>query len=101
MANVPTITLCWTTRERLPAAQNVRVVSENTAQNAIKTISGPNVGVVTRRPNPPIMRFGLAALITLIDPFSFGYSIASLACGILRLRRKIPCFFGELSLSTQ
>jgi hypothetical protein len=24
------------------------------------------------------MRFGLAALITLIDPFSLGYSIASL-----------------------
>jgi hypothetical protein len=62
----------------LPAAQNVRVVTENTAQNAIKTISGPNVGVVKSRPNPSIMRFGLAALITLIDPFSLGYSIASL-----------------------
>jgi hypothetical protein len=63
----------------LPAAQNVRVVTENTAQNAIKTISGPNVEVVTSRPNPSMMRFGLAALITLIDPFSFWYSIASLA----------------------
>src|SRR5258707_3436085 len=71
IASVPTITLCWTTSERLPAAQNVRVVTENTAQNAIKTISGPNVGVVSSRPNPPAGRFGLAALTTLIDPFPF------------------------------
>src|SRR5260370_3662349 len=71
IASVPTITLCWTTSERLPDAQNVRVVTENTAQNAIKTTSGPNVGVATTRPNPPAVRFGLAALIRLIDPFPF------------------------------